>query len=144
MAEKRSAFGATLQLSDGAGTPTYTDVPGVGDFGAPLPQVETEDVTSHDSAGRWREFIQTVRDGGEISIPLQFDFNDVTHQALVQASGEFGTKTFRVLAPTSEIIAEFTAYVGVDGTGMFPVTGSQQATLTLRATGEVLLPFIPT
>lgn len=141
---KRSAFGAKLKLSDGAGTPTFTEVPGLGDFGAPFPQVETEDVTSHDSVGRWREFIQTVRDGGEISIPLQFDFNDGTHQALITASGEFGAKTFQVEAPTGETIAEFTAYVGVDGTSMFPVTGSQQATLTLRATGEVLLPFIST
>lgn len=144
MAEKRSAFGAKLLLSDGAATPTFTEVPGVGDFGAPFPQVETEDVTSHDSTGRWREFIQTVRDGGEISIPMQFDFSDVTHQALIQASGEFGQKTFQVEAPTGETIAEFSAYVGIDGTGMFPVTGSQQVTMNLRSTGEVLLPFITT
>ena len=144
MATKRAAFGAKLLLSDGAATPTFTEVPGVGDFGAPFPQVETEDVTSHDSAGRWREFIQTVRDGGELSVPCQFDFEDATHQALIEASGEFGQKTFQVEAPTGETIAEFNAYVGVDGTGMFAVTGSQQVTLTLRATGEVLLPFIPT
>lgn len=142
MAIKRSAFGAKLLLSDGAATPVFTEVPGVGDFGAPFPQTENEDVTSHDSVGRWREFIQTVRDGGEISIPLQFDFAEPTHQDLIQASGEFGSKTFQVQAPTGETIAEFSAFVGVDGTSMFPVTGSQQVTVNLRSTGEVLLPFI--
>ena len=142
MAEKRSSFGAKLQLSDGAPTPVYTDIPGVGDFGFPLGQVETEDVTSHDSAGRWREFIQTVRDGGEISIPLQYDYLDVTHQALTAASGEFGQSRFRVIAPDATVLAEFDAFVGLDGTGALPVAGSINATLTLRTTGEVLLPFI--
>lgn len=142
MAEKRSAFGAKLLLGDGAEPEVFTEIPGVGNFGAPLPQVETEDVTSHDSPGRWREFIQTVRDGGTISVPLQFDFEDTTHQTLIEASGEFGSKRFQVEAPTAETIAEFEAYVGVDGTSMFGVTASQQVTLNLRATGEVDLPFL--
>lgn len=144
MATKQSAFGAKLLLSDGAATPTYTEVPGVGDFGFPLGQVETEDVTSHDSAGRWREFIQTVRDGGEISIPLQYDYSDPTHQALTEASGQFGQSRFQVEAPDATTLAEFDAYVGLDGTGALPVTGSIQATLNLRTTGEVLLPFLTT
>lgn len=142
MAEKRSAFGAKLKLGDGADPQVFTEIPGVGDFGAPFPQVETEDVTSHDSLGRWREFIQTVRDGGEISAPLQFDFESVVHQELISASGEFGQKRFQVEAPTGETIAEFDAYVGVDGTSMFGVTASQQCTLNLRSTGEVVLPFL--
>lgn len=139
---KRSAFGAKLLLSDGAATPVFAEVPGVGDFGAPLPQVQKEEVTAHDSPGRWSEFVQTIRAAGTISIPLQYDFADPTHQALTQASGEFGAQRFQVEAPTGETIAEFDAFVGLDGTGMFPVKGSQKATLALEVTGEVLMPFL--
>lgn len=145
MAEKRPAFGGKLLIADDPNSPaTWTEIPGVGDFGFPLGQVETEDVTSHDSVGRWREFIQTVRDGGEISIPLQYDYEDPTHQTLTEASGEFGHQRFQVEAPDATTLAEFDAFVGLDGTGALPVTGSINATLTLRTTGEVLLPFLPT
>lgn len=144
MATKSSAFGAKLLLSDGAPTPTYTEVPGVQDFGFPLGVVETEDVTAHDSPGRYREFIQTVRDAGEISATVVLDVADVTHQALIEAGGLFGSSRLQFKAPNGTTLAEVEAFVGMDATGAFPVTGAMTATVNIRPTGEVLLPFLPT
>lgn len=143
MATKRSAFGAKLLLGDDADPQEFTEVPGVGDFGLPLPQTELEDVTSHDSAGRWRERVQTVRDAGTIAIPLQFDYEDPTHQELVQATADLdGRRRFQVHAPDDTVLAEFTAYVSLDGTSALPVAGSINATLNLQVDGEVDLPFL--
>jgi hypothetical protein len=142
MATKSSAFGAKLLLSDGAPTPVYTEIPGVQDFGFPLGLVENEDVTSHDSPGRYREFIQTVRDAGEISATIMLDVNDVTHQALIEAGGQFGSQRLQFEAPTGETLAEVDAFVGMDATGAFPVTGAITASISIRPTGEVLLPFL--
>jgi hypothetical protein len=144
MVTKRAAFGAQLQLADDpeAASPTWATVGGLGDAGFPLGIVENEDVTTHDSPDRYREFVQTVRDGGEISYALQYDWEDATHQQLTEASAEFGPQRFKVIAPDGTELAIFHAFAGLDATGGLPVTGSVTATLNLRTTGAVELPFL--
>lgn len=74
----RPAFGATIMF--GSPTPTTT-VPNVTSIQVGGDDVEQIDVTSHDSAGAYREFVASFIDPGELTIQLNFDPNLAAHRA---------------------------------------------------------------
>jgi predicted secreted protein len=68
------AFGIALKRSDMATpTATFTTIGNVTKVGGPEMERETYDVTAHDSANGWREFIGGLKDGGEVSIEINYD-----------------------------------------------------------------------
>lgn len=76
----RDAFGTQFQRGDGA-TPseTFTSIANVTSIGGPERTRETIDVTSHDSPDQWMEFVGGLKDGGEISLELNYDPTESTH-----------------------------------------------------------------
>ena len=58
------AFGTTLTLG--------TSVTNLTNIGGPSMSADTIDVTDHSSANRYREFVQGLRDGGEVSVEGNF------------------------------------------------------------------------
>lgn len=68
------AFGTVLGLGNGDGPPeTFTPVAEVTNIDVLDVKVDTNDVSSHDSAGQWREFIPGMKDAGELSMDLNYD-----------------------------------------------------------------------
>jgi Lambda phage tail tube protein, TTP len=140
---KYTAYGSQLQIADDRDTPTvWTTIPNVGSMGFPLGTVDQAEVTTHDSPGRYREYVQTMRDGGEVSIELVLDYQSAVHQRLMEATGGLDYERFKVLAPDSTELAEFNAFVSLDGTSALPVDGAITATLNLRTTGSITLPWL--
>lgn len=74
------AFGTLFQRASGTspGT-TYATIANVTNIGGPERTRETIDVTAHDSPGQWMEFIGGLKDGGEISLDINYDPGQVTH-----------------------------------------------------------------
>lgn len=74
MANKPFApVGMTLGYSTGTTTPyTYTTIGQLTSLNGPTQSKETIDVTSFDSSGGYREFIDGFRDGGEVSCDMNF------------------------------------------------------------------------
>lgn len=68
------AFGIALKRSDMA-TPTasFTTIGNVTSVSGPEIERETYDVTAHDSTSGWREFIGGLKDGGEVSLDVNYD-----------------------------------------------------------------------
>lgn len=76
----RDGFGTLFQRATGAapGT-TYETIANVTNIGGPERTRETIDVTAHDSPGGWMEFLGGLKDGGEISLDLNYDPSEPTH-----------------------------------------------------------------
>ena len=82
------AFGTTLTLG--------TSVTNLTNIGGPSMSADTIDVTDHSSANRYREFVQGLRDGGEVSVEGNFVYaqavkvynafesNDVQSDAVIE------------------------------------------------------------
>jgi len=78
MSDAKSGFGTKLQYATGP-----VVVGELTNIGGPGMSADTIDVTSHSSADGYREFIQGIKDGGEISMEGNFIKADVGQVALL-------------------------------------------------------------
>lgn len=135
-----AALGATLKF--GA---TPTAVVNVHDISGPSMSVDTIDVTAHDSAGGYREFVAGFIDSGEVSFSLNWDPDAATHKLatgglpylLTQRESEDFELEFKTGATAGDTYkASFTAYVtGFEPSA--PVEDKQTADVTLKIDGAV-------
>ena len=74
------AFGTLFKRGNGA-TPTevFTTIANVTTIGGPERTRETIDVTAHDSPDGWMEFIGSLKNGGEVSLEINYDPTNDTH-----------------------------------------------------------------
>jgi predicted secreted protein len=66
-------FGTILARSDMAATPTFTPLAGITSISGPGNSREILDVTAHDSADGYREFLGGVKDPGELSCDVNYN-----------------------------------------------------------------------
>lgn len=66
------AFGTVWAMSTDGGS-TYTDVADVTEIGVLDVKADTIESTVHGSAGGWRTFIGGLKDGGELSMSINYD-----------------------------------------------------------------------
>lgn len=76
---------------------------------SPSLSADTIDVTTHSSSGGYREFIQGLRDGGEISI--EGNFTTSSANAIITQLNTSSVATVTVDLPTSPSVSRFTASV---------------------------------
>lgn len=92
------AFGIQLQRGDGA-TPTeaFAAIAKVTNVSGPEIERETYDVTAHDSVDGWREFIGGLKDGGEVSLEVNYDPRD--HDELVADFEDDAPRNYKLVFP---------------------------------------------
>jgi predicted secreted protein len=141
-----SSQGTFLQMSDMAAvTPVFTTIFGCGDITGPGATRDTEDVTSHSSVGGYREYITTLRDGGEVTCDI-FWVWDETQTELDVAFAENPARNWRILFPVDEDdIDDATGTTGYEFSGLItdlswssPVAGALKRSLTVKITGPVV------
>lgn len=66
-------FGTLLKRGDGADPEVFTTLAGLTNVTGPGVSRETLDVTAHDSADGYREFLGGVKDAGEVSVDVNYD-----------------------------------------------------------------------
>lgn len=139
MTQAVSAYGTLLKIGDGGGSEVFTTIAEVTNITGPGSELETIDVTSHDSTGAKREFIAGLIDMGEITLSL--NFNALTTQGF--AGGLYNDHMSRtkrnfqlVLPTTSNKTGSFAAYV-TNFEPDAPVDGALTADVTLKVTGAV-------
>ncbi|MEU0761580.1 phage tail tube protein [Streptomyces microflavus] len=91
------AFGTQLQRGDGAGPEVFTAIANVTDITPPAIERETLDVTTHGSPDQWREHIGGLKDGGEVSIDINYDPR--IHDVLVDDLDDPNPRSYKVLWP---------------------------------------------
>ncbi len=127
------AFGTQLQRSDMGAVPVFTPIANVTGFKGPKIKRDTSDVTAHDSATRWREFIGTLVDAGEISLDLNYD--PTFHNSLVGDFQDTVARNYRLVYPGGSSTWSFSAFmVGFETEA--PVDDKLSATVGFKITGK--------
>jgi len=127
---KYSAFGTALKK----GGVTYANVKSISGPGLKL---DTEDVTSHDSAGGWEEVVGTILRSGEVTMEIVYDPANATHK--YAAGGLLYDLVSRTAIPLSLVFPgavtwSFKALVtGFEPSA--PVDGALTASVTFKITG---------
>ncbi len=90
------AHGTLLKIGDGA-TPTevFTTVAEVTEIGGPSLEMESVDMTSHDSPDGWKEYVGGLLDGGEVSLSLNYLPAHATHDASTGMLKDMQDRTLR-------------------------------------------------
>lgn len=86
---KYSAFGTQLAW-DPAGGSSYSTIGQIHNIGGPNLARDNIDVTTHDSTDMWREFIKSLKDGGEVTFDITYDPALGTHDASTGLLSDFG------------------------------------------------------
>jgi predicted secreted protein len=132
-----SSFGTLLRIGDGA-TPTeaFTTIAEVLDISGPSYTLDTEEVTNHSTTGGYKEYIATLKDGGEVTFSVNF-FQDTTHEALFDDFENRTRRNFQIVLPISSGDDTFTFAAFVTSIGLeAPVQGVLTRPVTLKVTGQ--------
>ena len=122
------AQGAVLKL----GSTTISEVTSIS---SPNLSADTIDVTTHGSTGRYREFIQGLRDGGEITIEGMY--NTSSSATIVAQLNTSATVTATVDLPTTPSTTRFTASVICTAfSSEAPVDGAISYSATFKVSGQ--------
>lgn len=101
------AQGTLLQRGDGATPENFTTIAEVGSISGPTLQADLIDVTNHSSPSRYKEYIQGLKDGGELTFDLNFQPNEATHKASTGVLGDWNTgtrKNYRLRFPVTPAV----------------------------------------
>lgn len=136
------SFGSTLSW-DNSGGSSYTAIGQVKDIGGPSISRGTIDVSDHDSADGYREFLGGLADGGELTFTIGFDNTNAEHTTNLPANLEDDTTT-PAAWELDLTMASGTAVWTFDGflTGFAPgtpVEGEQTIEVTVKVTGKPTL-----
>jgi predicted secreted protein len=136
MANKYAAYGAIIEIGGPASdTASYNAVDGVTSLGIPSDSADEIDVTSHDSAGGRKEYINGLIDSEDLSITLFYDAADAQHEELRAAAGGVAQHVkVTISGPASNTIHTFSALVKSFAIEL-PHDGPITATVGFRRTG---------
>lgn len=101
------AQGTLLQRGDGASPEVFTTVAEVGSISGPSLTADLIDVTNHSSPSRFREYIQGLKDGGELTFDLNYQPTEATHNNATGVLGDWNTgarKNYRLRFPTTPTV----------------------------------------
>jgi len=128
----KSAFGTTLKKGEVA-------IAELTSIGGPTISADTLDVTSHDSPDGYREFLQGLRDAGEISIEGNFIPGNAGQKALKTDMDDGSSDSYTVTFPTAMGTTwEFSAIITAFETSA-PFDDKASFTATLKITGKASL-----
>ena len=133
---KYAAFGTLFKRG-------ATTIAAVSNISGPGLSLDTEDVTTHDSASGWEEVVGTILRSGEVSLDLVYDPNAATHKyasgGLLYDLVQRASTTYSIVFPSSAAVTwEFTAFVTGFEPSM-PHDGALTATVKLKLTGAPTL-----
>lgn len=141
MGDGLAAFGTAFQIGNGATPEVFTSIAEVVAIGGPGLAMEVVDVTSHGSAGAFREKVGGLLDGGDITLDLNFVPTAATHKEAV--GGLLYNYTQRTVNNYKLIFADATYWILpclITGfTPDNPVEGKIGASVTLTVAGEPTL-----
>lgn len=135
MTEAVSGFGTQLVWNT-------SDVVEMTSISGPSQSADTIDVTNHDSADQFREFLAGLRDGGEVTFEGNFIQGDTDGQIAMHTDFQAGTKrTWTIQMPgwvasAPQFSGEgFLTAFSVD----FPFDGKISVSGTIKVTGKPVL-----
>lgn len=136
MSDAVRAYGTLLQREDGA---TFTTIAELTDISGPSLEADELDVTSHDSPNGYREYIQGLKDAGEVSIEGNFLPGNATQETLLADYESGDVVNYQIVFPDAGSTTwGFAAFV----TAFEPAAGVEDVltfSATLKLTGQPTL-----
>lgn len=136
MSDALSSQGTYISFGDAASPNTFTEVGEVASISGPTPDSEEIDVTHLRSTGGFREYLQSFKDGGEISCTANYLPGNATQDGATGVRSLFLSSAIRgwkITLPDATDI-QFDAYV--KSVGMTASVGAKlEFTFVLRVTG---------
>lgn len=139
MATPTWAFGTQIKLGATVGTvTTYTEIARVEDISGGGITQAFDEITAHDSEGRFRQYMATLLEPGEISFDIIWDPTDATHDGTTGVLAELldgNESSWQIVFPTATPHTwTFDAFVSAFNFNA-PVDGALRASVSLRTTG---------
>ena len=132
-----SGVGTKFQRGDGASNEAFADIAEINSITGPNLVRDTIDVTSLDSTGGYREFIAGFRDGGELTLSMNF-----TPSGYFDLKDDFedeNTHNYKiVMGNTAETTFDITGLITALGVAV-PLDDKVTCDVTIKITGEVTL-----
>jgi predicted secreted protein len=137
----RDGFGTLFQRGNGA-TPTevFTTIANVTNISGPSRSRETIDVTAHDSPEQWMEFIGGLKDGGEVSLDINYDPGETTHD-LDDDFDDTAPRNYKIVILPDTDDEHTWSFSGVM-TGLedeFPYDDKMGRSMTIKVSGKPVL-----
>jgi predicted secreted protein len=101
------------------------------------PDSDELDVTTLDSTGGYREFLQGFKDGGECTLTGFYDSGDAGQAAIITGYGTGDIDATVITLPAAAGTVSFNSYVKSYAIGAAEVDGAVGFSGTLRITGAV-------
>ena len=133
---KYAAKGTVISHGGAAsGSESYSAIGQVQSLGIPSDSADELDVTTHDSTGGRKEFINGLIDTDDLSVTMIYDAADSVHAALrVAAGGAAQHFKIELTGPASNNTHTFDALVKSFAIDL-PHEGVQTATMTIKRSG---------
>ena len=137
MSDAISGVGAEFKRGDGTSSETFSAIAEINSINGPNKTRSTIDVTSLDSTGGYREFIAGFRDGGSVSLSMNF-----TRDGYVDMNTDFesdDTVNYQIVMPdTGNTTFDFTALVTDLGMAI-PMDDKVTADVSLKVSGQITM-----
>lgn len=128
------SHGTQLQRGDGESIESFTTIAEVKDISAMPIELETVDVTNHDSGG-WREHIGGILSLGDVSFEINYQPTAPTHSLLINDLLTKAVRNFRIIYPDGTETPFSGLVTSFEPTA--PVDGVVTAGVTIKGTGSV-------
>jgi predicted secreted protein len=128
MATPRAAIGTLLKRNG-------TTVALVADIDGPGMKGDTVDVTNHDNADGYKEFIVSTKEGGDVKAKLYWDPLEEVHTDLISTFEDRSLDTWSIVPPVGTASWSFTGVITAFHT-KWKATGAIEADLTIKVSGK--------
>lgn len=135
----KNAFGTILKMGDGAVSESFTAIAEVTDIQGPSFSKEAIEVTNHGSTDGWREYISGLKDGGEITLSLNWLPGAVTHDESTGIMSKLygdDVDNYQLLLPDDDETQINFAAVCTAFEGSEPIDNKLAADVTLKISGK--------
>lgn len=94
------AFGTQLKRGDGGSPEVFTAIADATGISGPGLSRETLDVTSHGSPDQWMEFLGGLKDGGEVSVDV--NYQPANHDTLIDDFNDDAPRNYQLVFPDED------------------------------------------
>ncbi|GAA2609615.1 phage tail tube protein [Actinomadura fulvescens] len=129
-----NAFGTELLRGDGAATEVFTAIANVTNIQGPEISRETIDVTAHNSADAWMEFVGGLKDAGEISVDVNYDPSE--HDTLIADFEDDDPRNYKLKFPVSPAVVWSVKAILTEFSAEAPYDDKLAASLTFKVSGK--------
>lgn len=129
-------YGAKVKFGDGASPEVFATLGNLKDF-EDSESAELVETTNHSSTGSRKEYIAGLIDGDEITLPVNLDPNDATHDRTTGLRAKLRqVVNFRFEEPQNSVGLQVAAIV-IGVSNSYPVADVMTCEITIKKTGSV-------